>query len=109
MEKTIASLQAFLSFLPRAPKFPLPLPTPAMQANYFKSLLLPQRGENDSKQSDKIQAIQSKYIPRDFPGNTALYLLSNDIRGRKKEAHIRPSINSSNGFYINKLRQSAHS
>ena len=31
MEKTMASLQAFLSFLPRAPKFPLPLPllTPA--------------------------------------------------------------------------------
>ena len=26
MAKTIASLQAFLSFLPRAPKFPLPLP-----------------------------------------------------------------------------------
>ena len=34
MEKTIASMQAFLSFLPRAPKFPHPLPllTPAMQA-----------------------------------------------------------------------------
>ena len=96
MEKTIASLQAFLSFLPRAAKFHLPLPTPATQANYFESLLLPQRGENDSKQSNKIQAIQSKYIPRDF---LALYLLSNDIRGRKEEAHIRPSINSSNGFY----------
>ena len=34
IEKTMASLQAFLSFLPRAPKFPLPLPflTPATQA-----------------------------------------------------------------------------
>ena len=34
MEKTMASLQAFLSFLARAPKFPIPLPllTPAMQA-----------------------------------------------------------------------------
>ena len=34
MEKTMASLQAFFFFLPRAPKFPLPLPflTPASQA-----------------------------------------------------------------------------
>ena len=34
MAKTMASLQAFLSLLPRAPKFPLPLPllTPATQA-----------------------------------------------------------------------------
>ena len=43
MEKTIASLQAFLSFLPRASKFPLPLPislsTSATQANDCTSLI----------------------------------------------------------------------
>ena len=38
MEKTMASLQAFLSFLPRAPNFPLPLPllTPATQARWCR-------------------------------------------------------------------------
>ena len=35
LKKTIATLQAFLSLLPRAPKFPLPLPllTPTTQAS----------------------------------------------------------------------------
>ena len=35
----MASLQAFLSFLPRAPKFPLSLLTPATQASYSKVFL----------------------------------------------------------------------
>ena len=35
----MASLQAFLSFLPRAPKFPLPLLTPAKQATTVMCLL----------------------------------------------------------------------
>ena len=32
LNKTMVSLQAFLSFFPRAPKFPLPLLKPATQA-----------------------------------------------------------------------------
>ena len=50
MDKTMAFLQAFLSFLPRTPKYPLPLPllTPATQASVMWSL------------NDIIQKIEKK-------------------------------------------------
>ena len=49
--------------------------------NYFRSLLLPQRGENDSKQSDEFQATFLCHIYKKFTSNLKCILFFPHIDG----------------------------
>ena len=79
----MASLQVFLSFLPRAPKFPLPLLTPAAQANYlgvahigqWKRLVLMQMCNRHA-----IRANVNKQVNKRSEANVCY---ANSMRGRR--------------------------